>query len=156
MAAIVSIMGDEERFVDTTTLLAEARAMLDDFHAAAAKADGPRYFEHFAMDGVFLGTDATERWAVEEFRAYARPLFEAGRGWTYRVTDRHVAIDEGGTYTWFDETLANDKLGTCRGSGVLRREAGAWKIVQYDLSIPVPNAMALEVAEQIRRHGGGK
>lgn len=146
----------ERELVDRDKLVADARATLDDFHAAAAAADGPRYFGHFAADGVFLGTDATERWTVDEFRAYARPHFDAGRGWTYRVTARHVAVDSGGAYAWFDEALENAKLGACRGSGVLRREAGVWRIVHYNLTIPVPNALALEVAEQIRRHAQGK
>ena len=43
---------------------AAVRAVLDDWHAAAAASDEARYFDHFADDGVFLGTDATERWGV--------------------------------------------------------------------------------------------
>ena len=49
-------------------------AALDDFHDAAAKADEDRYFGRFAPGGVFLGTDATERWDVKAFRAYAHPF----------------------------------------------------------------------------------
>jgi hypothetical protein len=37
----------------------------------------------FAPDGIFIGTDATERWTVAEFKAYAKPHFDKGRGWTY-------------------------------------------------------------------------
>lgn len=132
-------------------LVADARATLDDFHAAAAAADGERYFGHFARDGVFLGTDATERWTVDQFRAYAKPHFDKGKGWTYRATERHVDVDASGAFAWFDELLENAKLGACRGTGVLRREGSAWKVVQYDLTIPIPNALAEDVAEQIRR-----
>jgi ketosteroid isomerase-like protein len=146
----------KEVSVDRNALAAEARATLDDFHAAAAAADGPRYFGHFAADGVFLGTDATERWTKEEFQAYAKPHFDAGKGWTYHATERHVDVDRGGAYAWFDELLANEKLGPCRGSGVLRREGGVWKIVQYNLTIPIPNDLALDVAEQIRKQPKGK
>jgi hypothetical protein len=145
-----------EELVDRDALIADARATLDDFHAAAAAADSARYFAHFAADGVFLGTDATERWTVDAFRAYAKPHFDAGKGWTYRATERHVDVDRAGTYAWFDEALENAKLGACRGSGVLRREGGKWKVVQYDLTIPIPNDLALDVAAQIRRHAGGK
>jgi len=137
---------------DREALIAEARATLDDFHAAAAAADSPRYFDHFATDGVFLGTDATERWTVDAFRAYAKPHFDAGRGWTYRAKERHVDVDAGRAYAWFDEVLENEKLGFCRGSGVLRREHGAWKIVQYNLTLVIPNALAVGVADEIRRH----
>ncbi len=56
--------------------------VLDDFHRAASEADGEAYFGLFAAEGVFLGTDATERWTVDEFRAYAKPHFDRGRGWT--------------------------------------------------------------------------
>ena len=137
--------------MDRTALANEARSVLDDFHDAASKADGARYFGHFATDGVFLGTDATERWTVDEFKAYAKPHFDKGKGWTYKTTERHVDVDVKGVYAWFDELLANEKLGPCRGSGVLRRESGVWKIVQYNLSIPIPNAIAYDVAEQIKK-----
>src|SRR5262245_56374405 len=41
----------KEDLVDRDALIAEARATLDDFHAAAAAADAARYFGHFAADG---------------------------------------------------------------------------------------------------------
>ena len=125
-------------------------AVLDDFHAAASQADGARYFAHFATDGVFIGTDASERWTVTEFRAYAEPYFSKGKGWTYTPRDRHIATAKDGQTAWFDEKLTNEKYGECRGSGVLVREAGAWKIAQYNLTVPVPNDMLADVARQIR------
>ncbi|GIT36535.1 MAG: hypothetical protein Ct9H300mP6_04030 [Gammaproteobacteria bacterium] len=33
---------------------------------------------------VFLGTDKTERWTIEEFKTYAKPAFADGHGWTYQ------------------------------------------------------------------------
>src|SRR5262249_42795332 len=54
---------------------AEIGRVLDDWHDAAAHADEARYFGHFAPGGVFLGTDASERWDVAAFRAYAHPRF---------------------------------------------------------------------------------
>src|SRR5262245_65773011 len=50
--------------------------VLDGLHDAAAKADEKRYFDHFAPGAVFLGTDARERWTLEEFRAYAHARVE--------------------------------------------------------------------------------
>lgn len=137
---------------DRQALLTDARATLDALHAAAAAADEARYFGLFARDGVFLGTDAAERWTVDEFRAYAKPHFDAGRGWTYTVVERHLDLDPTAGYAWFHERLDNLKLGACRGTGLLRREGDAWKVVQYDLTIPIPNALAVDVAERIRRH----
>jgi len=126
-------------------------AALDDFHDAASKADGARYFAHFAPDAVFLGTDATERWTLAEFRAFAEPYFSKGRGWTYTPKERHVTIGPDGSTAWFDEILWNEKYGTCRGSGVLLKIDGAWRIAQYNLSIPIPNDLAGDITERIRK-----
>lgn len=114
-------------------------AILDDFHAAAAQADGARYFAHFAAGAVFLGTDASERWSVDEFRAYAEPYFARGQGWTYVPVERHVTVAAGAATAWFDERLRHAKYGEVRGSGVLVAEAESWKIAQYNLAFPVPN-----------------
>ena len=65
----------------------QVAAVLDDWHRAASAADTERYFGHFTADAIFIGTDASERWTVEQFRAYARPHFDAGKGWcAYRQT----------------------------------------------------------------------
>ena len=129
---------------------AAVSAVLDDFHDAASAADFQRYFGHFAPGAVFLGTDATERWTLDEFRDFARPYFEAGRGWTYVATERHVDLSPDGRTAWFDELLDNESLGVTRGTGVLVRLDGAWKVAQYHLAIPIPNAIAGEVVEMIR------
>jgi ketosteroid isomerase-like protein len=132
---------------DGTT--ASIDAVLNDFHDAASKADFNRYFSHWTKDSVFLGTDATERWVGDEFRDFARPHFEKGKGWSYTPRDRKVTM-LGDDAAMFDELLHNDKLGTCRGSGVLRRIDGSWKVLQYNLSIPVPNDLADRLSRMIR------
>lgn len=135
---------------DTRAAAAAAEVSLDRFHHAASEADGETYFGLFAEDGVFLGTDATERWTVEEFRAYAMPYFSQGRGWTYTPVERHVTISDDASVAWFDERLENEGLGETRGSGVLVRRGGTWKVAQYNLTIPVPNELASEVVRLIR------
>src|SRR3954469_16903993 len=110
---------------------------LDAFHEAAARADEEQYFAHFAPGGVFLGTDATERWDVEAFRAYAHPHFARGHGWTIRSTRR--AVELRGDIAWFDEDLDTANYGPARGSGVLVRIGGVWKIAQYNLALTIPN-----------------
>ena len=125
-------------------------SILDDFHDAAAQADFDRYFGHFSQDGVFLGTDGMERWTVADFKAYARPFFEPGGGWTYRPRNRHVSFTPAGRTAFFDEMLDNDGLGEARGSGVVVREDGRWKVAQYNLSIPIPNALAERVVALVR------
>ena len=123
---------------------------LDGLHAAASAADGDHYFALFAEEGVFLGTDATERWTVEQFKAYALPFFEQGTGWTYAPTERHISISDDGRTAWFDERLSNDSLGDTRGTGVLVLRDGAWKVAQYNLTIPVPNKLARDLVARIR------
>lgn len=135
---------------------------LNALHTAAGRADASTYWALFAPDAVFLGTDANERWTLEEFKAYATPFFEKGQGWTYTPKQRHIAISNSGTTAWFDERLWNDKYGECRGSGVLvrvkesvLRDEGVgtsvrWKIAQYNLTVPIPNELLPEFAKRIR------
>jgi len=124
--------------------------VLDVLHDAASKADFERYFGVYAGNAIFLGTDATERWTRSEFMEYAKPHFDRRLGWTYSVIDRHVYVSVDGATAWFDERLYNASLGETRGSGVLIRGEGDWKVVQYNLTIPIPNALAEKVVEQIR------
>ena len=126
-----------------------ARA-LDSFHDAAAVADGARYFALFPADAVFLGTDASERWSGAEFRAFAARYFERESAWVYVPFERHVTVAARGDLAWFDEALDNAKYGACRGTGVLVRRGGSWKIAQYNLTLVVPNAVAVDVVEIIR------
>lgn len=136
-------------------LTPEARAIaeqLDDFHDAASKADGERYFKHFADGAVFLGTDATERWTQDEFKAYAEPYFSKGKGWTYVAVDRNVTLSSDRTIAWFDERLEAPHMGECRGSGVMVLVGKTWKIAQYNLTIPVPNDLAKGFVQQIREY----
>ncbi len=114
-------------------------ATLDAMHAAAARADEDAYFAAFTPDAVFLGTDATERWSRDAFRAYAHPHFQKGKAWAFHPSARHLTVSTDGTVAWFDETLETPNLGPARGSGVLRLTDGAWKVALYDLSITIPN-----------------
>ena len=128
--------------------MARASTTLDRFHAAAAAADEGAYFSFFAEGGVFLGTDAKERWTVPEFRAYAHPRFASGKAWSFRATRRDLSVR--GTLAWFDEDLDTPNLGPARGSGVLVRDAkGDWKVAQYNLSIPIPNERFADVRKVI-------
>lgn len=133
---------------------AEAEAavadVLDALHRAASEADFEAYFGLYAEELVFLGTDATERWDRAQFMEYARGPFGQGRGWTYVPLERHVTVSADGGTAWFDERLENANLGETRGSGVLVREDGAWKVAQYNLTIPIPNELAREVVARIR------
>ncbi|MEM9195827.1 MAG: nuclear transport factor 2 family protein, partial [Myxococcota bacterium] len=81
----------------------EVETSLDDWHDAAARGDFERYFAHFSDAGMFLGTDATERWSVAEFRDYAREPFSDGEGWVMRSVRRSVRVSSAGDVAWFEE-----------------------------------------------------
>jgi hypothetical protein len=132
----------------------QVATVLDDWHQAASVADEARYFGHFAANGIFLGTDATERWTVAAFRVWAKPHFARKSAWTFKPRDRHVDFSADGKTAWFDEMLDTPILGVCRGSGVLVLAAGTWKISQYNLSIPIPNDLAPGIVKEIaaRQH----
>ena len=130
--------------------VARAGAALDAFHQAASDADLDAYLGLMTEDVVFLGTDGTERWQGAEFTDFVRPYFEAGRGWTYQPTERHLVPAASGEWIGFDELLQNEKLGQCRGSGILVKQQGRWKVAQYNLSVPVPNDIVVDVAQRIR------
>lgn len=128
------------------------RRTLDAWHEAAANADEAKYFSYFAEDAVFLGTDATERWDLPAFRAYAHPHFARGKAWTMRAKARDVRVSEDGMLAWFDEELESEGLGPARGSGVLRRDdRGVYKIVHYNLSLTIPNGRFAAVREVLER-----
>lgn len=127
---------------------------LDAFHKAASEADFDQYFSLFAENGIFLGTDATERWDVAAFKAFAKPYFDKGQGWTYTSTERHIYISDDGQTAWFDERLENASLGECRGSGVLILLEGSWKVSQYNLTVPVPNELVMDLVQKIKAHEG--
>lgn len=130
----------------------DAAAVIDALHAAASSADGAAYFRLFTDDARFIGTDATERWTLTEFKAYAEPYFARGQGWTYTPVERTVTLApiQCLCIAWFDEVLENDSYGVTRGSGVLRKTRSGWKIEQYVLSFAVPNDKARAIAETIR------
>jgi len=130
----------------------EPGAVIDALHQAAREADGETYFALFAPDARFIGTDATERWTVAEFEAYATPYFSRGQGWDYRVVSRELLVLplDCRCVAVFDEVLENDSYGTVRGSGVLRLTDDGWKIEQYVLSFAVPNDVARDVVAVIR------
>ena len=127
-------------------------ALIDGLHQDAHEGNFQTYFDRYTPDAVFLGTDKSERWTIEEFKVYAEPAFEDGHGWTYSVKERNWEGD--GTTRWFDEVLVNEKLGHCRGTGVIELVDGEWKIAHYALTMLVPNDIAADVGSQTRKVDG--
>jgi len=121
--------------------------LLNGFHKAAATGSYENYFDRYTKDAVFLGTDKSERWLVNEFKVYAKPAFEKG-GWRYEMVERHVMFDESRTVAWFDEVLDNASFGKCRGTGVLIMSDGQWRVAHYSLTLLIPNNIAHAVGKQ--------
>ena len=134
---IFNINADNQRHID---------ALLDGLHQDAHEGNFDSYFDRYSSDAIFLGTDKTERWTIDEFKAYARPAFNDGHGWTYSVVERNWEGDS--DIRWFDEILFNEKLGHCRGTGVVQLINDEWKIAHYALTMLIPNQIAAEVGMQ--------
>ena len=124
-------------------------SLLDGLHQDAHEGNFEAYFARYAKNAVFLGTDKTERWTIEEFKAYAKPAFNDGHGWTYSVVGRNLEGD--GDTRWFDEILFNEKLGHCRGTGVVQLINNEWKIEHYALTMLVPNSIATDIGMQTKQ-----
>lgn len=130
----------------------EINKSLDAFHRAAAVADFDTYIGLLSQDAIFLGTDGSERWTKTEFSTFVKPYFEKGQGWLYVPTERNISYIASTQVVYFDEILTNESYGETRGSGVMVKTEEGWKIAQYNLSIPMPNAMAKALVEQIKRY----
>ena len=124
--------------------------VLDNFHQAAGKSQAEAYFNLLDDNAIFLGTDASERWTKAQFKAFALPYFNKEQGWLYIPKQRHINILIANKVAIFDELLDNKKYGTSRGSGVLIKGTQGWKIAQYNLSLPLPNAIVSDVVKTIK------
>ena len=120
--------------------------LLNEWHEAAAEADYKDYFEAMAEESVFIGTDPTENWSKPEFMVWSKPHFEAGKAWSFSTLERNIFLADDCAFAWFDELLET-QMGVCRGSGVVSKEDGEWKIKHYVLSIEIPN----EQVERVTR-----
>ncbi len=125
---------------------AQIDSVLNEWHLAASEADFDTYFGGMTADAIFIGTDATENWNLEAFKAYSKPHFDAGKAWSFTAVERHIYTNGTADIAWFDELL-DTQMKLCRGSGVLRKVDGKWKIAHYVLSIAVPNERVGQLIE---------
>lgn len=118
--------------------------VLDDLNLYASTADFKNYFNLYAEESTFIGTDANEVWNKKEFMEYAKPHFDKGKAWSFTSLKRNITISVDGKYAWFDELLET-QMKLCRGSGVLEKIGNQWKIKQYVLSMTIPNDVSNEI-----------
>lgn len=126
----------------------EIHAFIDQWHDDAANVRWS-YFDKMAKNGVYIGTDKTELWTRDAFKAWAKPYFDKKSAWSFKAIKRNVYFSEDKKFIWFDELL-NTQMGVCQASGVLRKTARGFEIEHYQLSIAVPNDIANEVTKTIK------
>jgi len=112
--------------------------LITNWHHAAAVADEEVFFGMMDPRGVYIGTDASERWLRDELRTWAKSAFERESAWAFTSKNRKIQISDDGRHAWWDELL-DTWMGVCRGSGVLENTRDGWKIMHYQLSLAVPN-----------------
>ena len=132
-------------------LTRQVNAFIDEWHDDAANAR-LAYFDKMAKDGVYIGTDRTELWVRDDFKAWAKKYFERKSAWSFKATRRNVYASPDKSVIWFDELLDTPNMGPCMASGVLRKTAKGFEIVHYQLSMAVPNAVAGQVTRLIGEH----
>ena len=132
-----------------TNLDQAVTSVLNKLHLNASEARGTEYFDLFAEDAIFFGTDINERWDKNAFQEYGMTRVETGKGWTYHMTKRNIYFSDDDETCWFDELVRNDKYGQLRGTGVMKLVDQDWKIVQYNLALPIPNDLFPKYAQEI-------
>ena len=126
------------------SLKARLNHVVDQWHRDAAEGNHEAYLRTMTNDGTYLGTDATEHWTTAEFSAFCKPYFDRKRTWNFKPVSRNIYTSDDGLTAWFDELL-DTQMGLCRGSGVLVRKDGQWRIAQYVLSPTIPNEIMKKV-----------
>jgi len=136
---IVHVIDTRNATCKEENLSQQLHAYMDQWHEAAATADEDYYFRFMARDGIYLGTDASEKWYAHELEEWSAEYFDRDTAWAFTAVHREIYLHEDGKLAWFDEIL-DTWMGKCRGSGVLQQDSdGLWTLQQYNLAILVPN-----------------
>ncbi|WP_083261278.1 nuclear transport factor 2 family protein [Crocinitomix algicola] len=112
--------------------------LMDQWHHDVGIFDFDAYFDFMSEGFIFLGTDPSERWTKKEFMAFAKPYFDEKSTWLFTKNWRNWYFSDDHSIAWFEESL-DTWMEECRGSGVLKKINGEWKIVHYNLSVVIEN-----------------
>ncbi len=112
--------------------------LINDWHKAASEANYDSYFGLMTDDFVFLGTAPGERWPKDEFASFCKPYFDKGKAWDFKVIDRKWVFSKNKNIAWFDENI-DTWMQDCRGSGIMVKEKGKWKLAYYNLTVLIEN-----------------
>lgn len=130
----------------SSTEIKELDIMMDAWHNAATDAKFDDYFGAMNDDFIFLGTAPGERWTKEEFGSFSKPYFDKGQAWDFKSSNRKWQFSKNKKIAWFDEDL-NTWMESCRGSGILVKKKGKWKIIYYNLTVLIENEKIQEFIE---------
>ncbi len=145
--------------LDDAPDVAALDTLMDRWHRAASTADEETFFGTMSADGIYLGTDRTERWVRDSMAAWAAPYFQRDVAWAFTPIERQWYLSDDGEVAWFEEHLDSPHMGVVRGSGVLTKVAAdggtasgtasgtgsgavggsAWELRHYNLALAVPN-----------------
>jgi hypothetical protein len=123
-------------------------AFIDEWHDDAANAR-LAYFDKIAPNGIYIGTDKTELWNREQFKAWAKRFFERKSAWSFKAVKRNIYMSPDKKFIWFDELL-DTQMGPCQASGVIRKTEKGFEIEHYQLSIAIPNEVADKVSKMVK------
>jgi len=127
-----------------STNLAVLDTIMNQWHHAAATADEDTFFGTLSQDGIYLGTDATERWLRDSMAVWADPYFQRETAWAFTPRERYWYFSDDGQTAWFEEHL-DSWMGVVRGSGVLTKVdvpntlGNHWELRHYNLAMAIPN-----------------
>ena len=119
---------------------------IDNWHNAASKANFDDYFNFISNDGIFIGTDLSERWTKTEFSNFSKPYFDKGKAWSFSAKERSIRLNKIKTIAWFDEVL-DTWMGDCRSTGVLSINNEQWQLEHYQLSVTIDNELMPQFLE---------
>jgi hypothetical protein len=128
----------------------QINAFIDEWHDDAANAR-LAYFDKIAPNGIYIGTDKTEVWNREQFKAWAKRFFDRKSAWSFKSIKRNVYMSADKKFIWFDELL-DTQMGACQASGVMRKTDKGFEIEHYQLSIAVPNPVADKVTKLVKEY----
>ncbi|APD07525.1 hypothetical protein UJ101_02021 [Flavobacteriaceae bacterium UJ101] len=124
--------------------------LMNQWHHAAATADEVTFFGTMPEDGIYIGTDTTELWKRDELKEWSKKYFDRESAWAFTPISRNIYFSKGQNVAWFDELL-DTWMGKCRGSGVLEKQKGKWKLKHYHLAIAVPNDLVEDYLELLKK-----
>ena len=116
----------------------ELNQFIDNWHLSASNANFDNYFEQMDDSFIFLGTAPNERWNKSEFASFSKPYFDKGKAWDFKATNRKWQFSKNKKVAWFDETL-DTWMQDCRGSGIVIKVKGRWKLIYYNLTVLIEN-----------------